>query len=91
MIDVKKEDIIYTGCVVAVKSVMIAGAYLHRVRAWSKDGTMLVAIRLWSDRPYTRGEFLRLLPDTPYPVAKALEAARREHEPVLGAPTAPAE
>ena len=80
----EKEDIIYTGCVVAVKSVMIAGAYLHRVRVWNKDGEMLVAIRMWSDRPYTRGTLLRMQPETPHLVTKALEAARREYARMQG-------
>ena len=69
----KKEDIVYSDTMLAVKSVMVAGAYLHRVRVWNKaDGTLLVAMRMWSDKPYTRGTFIKMQPDTPPAIAALL-------------------
>lgn len=68
----KKEDITYKGCILAVKSVMIAGLYLHRVRVWDRDGELLVAMRMWSGRPYSRKMFLKMQPDMPPGIARLL-------------------
>ena len=72
----KKEDVVYENCVLAIKSVSVAGAYLNRVRVWAKDGTLLVAMRMLSSHPYTRGMFIKMQPDMPPAVAKALKAIR---------------
>lgn len=71
----KKEDVVYENCVLAIKSVSVAGVYLNRVRVWAKDGTLLVAMRMLSSHPYTRGMFIKMQPESmPPAVARALQA-----------------
>lgn len=73
----KKEDIVYGDTILAVKSVMVAGAYLHRVRVWDKTtGEMLVAMRMWSTTPYTKGTFIKMQPDMIPAVAKLLREGK---------------
>ena len=75
-----KEDVVYGETVLAVKTVVIAGAYLHRVRVWDKrSGDLLVAMRMWSDKPYTRGSFIKMTPDAPQ-ASRQLRADWKEQE-----------
>lgn len=58
----RTEDQTFTGCSVTVKSVKMGRVYLHRVRVWDSTGTQLVAMRVWSDTPYTHGLLMNMQP-----------------------------
>ena len=89
----KKEDVVYNDTVLAVKSVTIGTMYLHRVRVWDKDtGALLMAMRMWSDKPYARGTFIKMQPNIPWNVAQVLRETKKleAQEEVVG-PTEPSE
>lgn len=49
-------------CTVTVKTVKIAGSYLNRLRVWDSTGRQLVAMRIWSDKPFEPGMVMNMHP-----------------------------
>ena len=52
----------FTNCTVTVSTVKMGGLYLNRVRVWDSTGEQLVAMRIWSDKPFEKGMLLQMQP-----------------------------
>lgn len=85
----------YTGCTVTVRSSRMGGAhalFLNRLRVWDVTGTPLVAMRVWSDKPFEPGMLMQMqpiaAPKSRISTSMALAALEEAIEPAKEVPDA---